>query len=169
MKVLLAIWLICAGIGASYSVISERKKQVKYLETMEQGYQKLAYYMCQWRMPVEEAIGQMIKENVGFSDFYKQIHEQIKNRSVNDFGVLWKEESKKLLSEVRLPEELKSIWTDCFLHMPLDSEAVKQQFHLKRELLFEKRKALEAKYKGEQRLVFSMGFFVSAFLCLILW
>ena len=55
MKVLLVIWLLSAGIGVSYSVISERKKRVEFLGTMEQDLKKLAYYMCEWRLPVEEA------------------------------------------------------------------------------------------------------------------
>jgi hypothetical protein len=31
------------------------------------------------------------------------------------------------------------------------------------------REVMEKKYKGEQKLVFAMGIFVSTFFCLILW
>ena len=48
MKVLLVIWLLSAGIGVSYSVISERKKRVEFLGTMEQDLKKLA---CRGRAP----------------------------------------------------------------------------------------------------------------------
>ena len=49
MKVLLVIWLFSAGIGVSYSVISERKNRIEFLSTMEQDLKELAYYMCEWR------------------------------------------------------------------------------------------------------------------------
>ncbi len=169
MKVLIVIWLLSAGIGVSYSVIIERKKQTEYLKTMESDLKKLAYYMCEWRMPVEEAIGKMLKEELKFSSFYKAIHKRLIERNVNDFGKLWQEESKILLADIMLGEDIKTLWQDCFFHMPMEPEAVKRQLILKSEMLFEKRKSLEEKYKGEQRVVLSMGFFASAFLCLILW
>ena len=71
MKVLLVIWLLSAGIGVSYSVISERKKRVEFLGTMEQDLKKLAYYMCEWRLPVEEAVGRMLKEGSRFIFFLR--------------------------------------------------------------------------------------------------
>lgn len=169
MKMMLVIWLLSAGVGVSYSVISERKKQVECLNAMYQDLKKLAYYMCDWRMPVEEAIKQMIKEGGLFGCFYEAIHKKIKGRHVDDFGALWREESKDLLRGIKLIEETKMIWRDCFFHMPMEPEAVKRQLYLKSEALVEKKRALEAKYRQEQRLVLSMGFFVSAFLCLILW
>ena len=169
MKVLLVIWLFSAGIGVSYSVISERKKRIEFLSTMEQDLKKLAYYMCEWRLPVEEAVGRMIKEGSRFVFFYEAIHKRIRERFIDDLGKLWCEESKSLLTGVNLSEEIKILWKDTFSHIPMEPEAVKRQLYLKSEMLSEKRKALEEKYKGEQRLVLSMGFFVSAFLCLILW
>ena len=169
MKVLLVIWLLSAGIGVSYSVISERKKRIEFLSTMEQDLKELAYYMCEWRLPVEEAVGRMIKEGSSFVFFYDAIHKRIRERVTDDFGKLWCEESKSLLTGVTLSEEIKILWKDTFSHIPMEPEAVKRQLYLKSEILSEKRKALEEKYKGEQRLVLSMGFFVSAFLCLILW
>ena len=169
MKVLLVIWLLSAGIGVSYSVISERKKRIECLGTMEQDLKKLAYYMCEWRLPVEEAVGRMIKEDSQFGVFYEAIHKRIRERYVDDFGELWCEESKGLLTGVSLSEEIKILWRDTFSQIPMEPEAVKRQLYLKSEMLSEKRRALEEKYKGEQRLVLSMGFFVSAFLCLILW
>ena len=169
MKGLLVIWLLSAGIGVSYSVISERKKRIEFLAAMEQDLKKLAYYMCEWRMPVEEVVRQMIKEDSRFHTFYEGIHKNISKKYVDDFEKLWCEESGKLLAGVKLAEETKALWSDCFLHMPMEPEAMKKQLFLKSEMLSEKRRALEEKYKGEQRLVLSMGFFVSAFLCLILW
>ena len=169
MKVLMVIWLLSAGIGVSYSVIMERKKQTEYLRTMESDLKKLAYYMCEWRMPVEEAIEKMLKEELNFGLFYKAVHKSIMERNVNDFGKLWQKESKILLSDIKLGESIKTLWQDCFFHMPMDPEAVKRQLLLKSELFLEKRKELEEKYKGEQRVVLSMGFFASSFLCLILW
>ena len=169
MKVLLVIWLLSAGIGVSYSVISERKKRVEFLGTMEQDLKKLAYYMCEWRLPVEEAVGRMLKEGSRFGVFYEVIHKRIREKYVDNFEKLWCEESKILLSGVTLSEEIKILWRETFSHLPMEPEAVKRQLYLKSEMLSEKRRALEEKYKGEQRLVLSMGFFVSAFLCLILW
>lgn len=169
MKGLLVIWLLSAGIGVSYSVITERKKQVEFLYNMEQDLKRLAYYMYQWRMPVEEVIGQIIKEKSRFHTFYEAIHKNISKRYIEDFGKLWREESENLFSGVKLADDIKALWSDCFLHMPMEPEAMKQQLFLKSEMLSEKRRALEEKYKGERRMVLSMGFFVSAFLCLILW
>ena len=169
MKVFLVIWLLSAGIGVSYSVISERKKRIEFLGTMERDLKKLAYYMCEWRLPVEEAVGRMIKEDSQFGVFYEAIHKKIRERFIDDFGKLWCEESKSLLTGVTLSEEIKILWRDTFSQIPMEPEAVKRQLYLKSEMLSEKRNALEEKYKGEQRLVLSMGFFVSAFLCLILW
>lgn len=169
MKGLLVIWMLSAGIGFSYSVITERKKQVEFLCNMEHDLKRLAYYMYQWRMPVEEVIGKMIKEESRFRIFYEAIHKKLMEKYVDDFGKLWCEEGNKLLAGVKLAEDIKTLWYDCFLHMPMEPEAMKQQLFLKSEMLSEKRRALEEKYKGEQRLVLSMGFFVSAFLCLILW
>ena len=169
MKVLLVIWLLSAGIGVSYSVILERKKRIEFLGIMEQDLKKLAYYMCEWRMPVEESLGRMKKESSRFSMFYEAIHKRIQERYIDDFGKLWCEESKRLLTGVTLSEEIKILWKDTFFHIPMEPEAVKRQLHLRSEMFSEKRRVLEEKYKGEQRLVLSMGFFVSAFLCLILW
>ena len=70
MKWLLVIWLLCAGLGFSYSVVLERKKQLTFLGAMEQSLKQVTYYMYQWRMPVEEVIKHMIKEKNQFAVFF---------------------------------------------------------------------------------------------------
>ena len=169
MKGLLIFWLLCAGSGVSYSVITERKHRIDFLREMEHDLKRLAYHMCEWRMPVEEAIDRMVREGGRFQFFYERIHKKLKEKRVVDFGELWCKESDHLFTEMKLPKEIFILWTECFFHIPMEPETVKKQLFLKSQVLSEKRSALEEKYKGEQRLVFSMGFFVSAFLCLILW
>ena len=169
MKWMLVIWLLSAGVGLSYSVIAERRRQLVLLKNMEHSLRQVTYYMHQWRMPVEEVIKKMIKESDMLQGFYTAMQVKISEKHVDDFGTLWQEESEKLLCAEKIPEEIKGLWGNCFVQMPMEPEAVKQRLILKCDELNRKREELEAKYKGEQRLVLTMGFFTSAFLCLILW
>jgi hypothetical protein len=168
VKVFFVFWLLCAGIGVSYSVILERKKQIEILHEMEGDLKKLAYYMCEWRMPIEEAIGKMIKEKGRFQNFYETIHKKISERFTEDFDKLWQEESEKFFTNVKT-RAARELWEEVFWQMPMESEGFNRYLNAKSTKILEIRKNLEEKYRGEQRLVFSMGFFVSAFLCLILW
>lgn len=169
MKWLLAIWLIGAGVGISYNVILERKKQMELLNTMEQSLRQITYYMYQWRMPVEEVLKQIVKEKNQLVSFFEVILIKVEKKEDGDLGNVWQEVSRNFLEESKLPEEIKVLWSDCFFHMPMEPEAVRKVLELKSETVLEKKKELEAKYKGEQRLVLAMGVFASSFLCLILW
>lgn len=168
MKILVVFWLLCAGIGVSYSVLSERKKQVELLYEMEEDLKKIAYYMCEWRMPVEQVVSKMIKENGKFLGFYESIHKKIDEKYTCGFEKLWQEESEKFLVDIK-KEDVMILWKEAFFQMPMESEGVRRHLNTKSTKISKIRKCLEEKYKGEQRLVVSMGFFVSAFLCLILW
>ncbi len=169
MKAIMAVWLLSAGIGLSYSVISERKHRVKLLHVMEKDLKQFCYYMCEWRMPMEEVLRQMIKEAGLLRYFYSNILEKIRKKQISDLGTIWYEESRNMWTEIGALAEASALWEECFFHMPADSEGMKRHLELKSEAIEAKRIEVEEKYKGEQRLVFSMGFFVGAFLCLILW
>ena len=169
MKWALVIWLLSAGVGLSYSVIAERRRQIVFLKAMEYSLKQLAYYMYQWRMPVEELIKQMIKEEQLLKHFYMAIQQKLLEKHVENFGTIWQTESVNMLKKERIPENTKVLWQDLFLHMPLEPEGVHKKLLLKCSELTAKREEIEEKYKSEQRLVFTMGFFTSAFLCLILW
>lgn len=169
MRGLLVIWLLCGGIGVSYSILSERRKRLELLEHMGEAIKKLAYYMCDWHMPVEEVLGQMGKEEGPFAAFYIRMQKIIQEKQTEAFGKLWQEESKKMPLLATATEEVRTLWTESFLQMPMEPEALRRKLMQCAENIEKAGRTLEEKYKGEQRLVVSLGFFVSAFLCLILW
>ena len=51
----------------------------------------------------------------------------------------------------------------------MEPEALNKRLTERAERIADYVLELQEKYKGEQKLVFTMGFFVSAFFCLILW
>lgn len=192
MKGFVAIWLLAAGVGVSYSVVAERRNMLRQLGEMEHSLKRLAYYMYQWRMPVKEAVVHAAKEEQGILyDFYLGIQERLAERQSEDFGIVWQEESRYLWEQQegskkksskreslnrsmydwnrKLPEEIGKIWSDSFVHIPMEPEALNKRLTERAEKLADYTRELQEKYKGEQRLVFTMGFFVSAFFCLILW
>lgn len=169
MKGMIVIWLLCGGIGVSYSILSERRKRLKLFGSMEEAIKKFSYYMCDWHMPVEEVLGQLGKEKSHFAGFYMLMQKKLQEKQTETFGRLWQEESGKIPLLALATEEVKMLWTECFLQMPPESEALRKKLMQQAECIEKARKTLEEKYKGEQRLVISLGFFVSAFLCLILW
>ena len=65
MKWLITVWLLAAGTGVSYSIVTERKNMLQRLKEMEHSMRRLAYYMYQWRMPVKEAVEHAAKEEQG--------------------------------------------------------------------------------------------------------
>lgn len=170
MKWFMVIWLLTAGIGFSFSVVTERKKELQFLKEMEHSLARLAYYMYQWRMPVEEAVAHTCEEEKGvLLDFYKSIIFYLKERQTEDLGQLWQEKSKELFQKIKLSEEIKKLWQECFFHIPTEPEALHKRLSLRIEEIEAHRISMQEKYKSEQRLVLTMGFFTSAFLCLILW
>ncbi len=170
MKWFMAIWLVTAGIGFSFSVVAERKKQVQLLKEMEHSLTRLAYYMYQWRMPVEEALKHTSEEEKDIlQEFYQGILLALQERQTENLGQLWQEESKRLLQNTKFSEEIKRLWQDCFIHIPMEPEELHRKLSLRVEEIEARRISMQEKYKSEQRLVLTMGFFTSAFLCLILW
>ena len=170
MRWAIVVWLLCAGAGASYSVVKERTRQVSLLKQMERSLQQLVYYMHQWRMPVEEAVRHTAKgENGILYDFYSEILENLSDRHAEDFGRLWQKKSKAFWQKEKIPKETVKLWCDIFLHIPMEPEALKHRLLLQIEEMNSHRMSLQEKYKGEQKLVMTLGFFVSTFICLILW
>lgn len=173
MKWLVAVWLLVAGVGVSYSVVAERRNTLHQLGEMEHSLKRLAYYMYQWRMPVKDAVAHVAKEEQEFlHGFYLGIQEKLVKRQTEDFGILWQEESCRMWKRMcpgKRREEIRKIWSDCFVHIPMEPEALNKRLTERAEKIADYTMELQEKYKGEQRLVFTMGFFVSAFFCLILW
>lgn len=170
MKWIIAIWLICAGSGVSFSVVSERKRRVDLLKEMENSLKKLTYYMYQWKMPVEEAFKHVAGEEKGrLKEFYRIMHEALTEKTAENLGDLWQENSSRYLEKEKLERTVWTKWQECFLHIPMEPEALNKRLLLRAEEINAYRVELEGKYKGEQKLVLTLGVFVGAFLCLILW
>ena len=168
-KWIVVVWLLIAGAGVSYSIVAERRKEIRHLKKMEHSLKRLAYYMYHWRMPIREAVEQTAKEEEGvLYSFYEGVKRGLEERKIQDFGTLWKEESS-LLWQQKLPDCIKKIWSNGFVHIPMEPEALHRRLTQKADEIAEYTEKLQEKYKGEQRMVFTMGFFVSAFLCLMLW
>ncbi len=170
MKWLVAVWLLCAGIGVSFSVVKERKARIKLLKEMEHSLKKLAYYMYQWKMPAEEAFRHVAKEGKGvLSGFFQAIHTSLEEKKAENLSDLWQEKSNLHIEWKNLQESAWLSWQDCFFHIPMEPEALNKSVILRAEEIAACRAGLEEKYKGEQKLVLTMGIFIGAFICLVLW
>ena len=170
MRWVIVIWLLCAGAGASFSIVKERSRQILLLKQMEQSLRQLVYYMHQWRMPVEEAVRHTAKgENGILLAFYTEVLKNLSDRHAEDFGKIWQEKSKLLGQQEKIPKEVMKLWCDSFLHIPMEPEALKHRLSLRIEEMNTYRITLQEKYKGEQKLVMALGLFASTFICLILW
>ena len=168
MKWFAVAWLLVAGMGMSYCIVSERNKKIHRLTAMEQSLKRLAYYMFQWHLPVKEAIAFTLKEEKEILQvFYTKLQEVLEQQSAEDFSDLWKEQGEKLFENV--PQEMRILWMESFENIPSESEALYSRLLERAQKIREYTQELHQKYKGEQKLVFAMGFFVSAFFCLILW
>ena len=153
----MVVWLLAAGTGVSYSVVAERRNRLSQLGEMEHSLKRLAYYMYQWRLPIKDAIAYAAKEEKDvLQKFYLGLHETLVQQQTEDFDMLWQEESGK-------------IWNESFVNIPMEPEALNKRLTERAERIADYVLELQEKYKGEQKLVFTMGFFVSAFFCLILW
>lgn len=180
MKWAVFIWLLAAGMGVSCSIVTERQKKIRFLKEVEYSLRKLTYYMYQWRMPIKEAIYHMAREEKGsFQSYYINLGEVLEARQAEDFGKLWKEQSKALWKEEMREylslgtegryEEVRVLWEDAFMNLPMEVEELNRRLLFRMEDMKAHRAELEKKYKGEQKLVFAMGIFVSTFFCLIFW
>lgn len=174
MKWVAVIWLFCGGIGVSYSMIKERNMCIRQLTHLEDQLEMIAYYVMQWRMPLQEALQLAAKEEDGFlTQFYTNVIQALQERQKQDFGQIWKEESEKIWQEQealrQVSKEIKYIWTETFVAMPLQPEAVCKRLIQRKDAIEAYRVKLQETYRKEQKLVFTMGFFVSAFFCLIFW
>ena len=168
MKWFVVAWLFTAGIGMSYSIAAERNKKIHQLVDMEQSLKRLAYYMFQWHLPVKEAIAFTAKEeNEILRVFYNELQESLEQRKSEDFSLLWRENGARWFENV--PEEIRILWMESFENIPLESETLYRRLSERAQKMKEFTQELQQKYKGEQKIVFTMGVFVSAFLCLILW
>lgn len=170
MKWIVMLWLITAGLGISCAVYEERKSRIKLLKEMEQSLGKIAYFMYEWRMPTEEAFLKIIKEPFSMlNSFFIEVLEGIQKRTVENLGELWNTASDKLFEGVILEKEIKELWSDCFLNIPMEPEALHKSIGSKRDELQTYLMSLQDKYKVEQKLVWTLGVCVSGFLCLIIW
>jgi len=161
---------MAAGAGVSYAVYEERNNRVRLLKEMEQSLGKLAYYMCEWRMPLEEAFIDILKEPYPMLiPFYKSVLEDVLKRNVENMGELWKRKSEVFLENTSLEKAIKELWAGCLCNIPIEPEALKMGFQYKREQLQAYLTDLQDKYKVEQKMVWTLGLCTSAFLCLIIW
>lgn len=170
MKAIIMLWLMTAGLGVSYAIYEERKNRLKLLQEMEQSLGKLVYFMYQWRMPAEEAFTKMLRESFTMlHPFFVKVLEGIKRRNVENLGNLWKLESDNFFDATTMDKEIKEIWSNCFLNIPLEPEALQKSVLLIREEIQIHLESLRNKYKMEHRLIWTLGVCTSAFLCLIIW
>ena len=170
MKWIIMLWLFTAGFGISYAVYEERNHRIRLLKEMEQSLGKLAYFMYEWRLPLEEALTQMLKEPFPlFGCFYKKILEEVVKRNVGNIGELWEKNSLNYFQNISLQKTIKELWAGCFINIPMEPEELKKGLEHKREQLKAYLTDLQDKYKLEQKLVWTLGLCTSAFLCLIIW
>lgn len=170
MKWIIMLWLLTAGFGVSYAVYEERTNRIKLLKEMEQSLGKLSYFMHEWRMPLEEALTQLLKESFPmFRSFYESVLEEVLQRKVENIGELWKRKSQDYFESTTLQKEIKEMWTDCFINIPMEPEALNNGLLYKREQLKAYLADLQDKYRMEQKLVWTFGLCMSVFLCLIIW
>ncbi len=170
MKWFIAVWLLGTGMGVSFSVVKERNARVVLLKEKEHSLKKLAYYMYQWKMSAEEAFRHVAQEEKGsLQAFYQAMQEALEQRRAENIDTLWQEMSSLYLKEEWFTSKSRQIWQTCFQSLPMEPEAVNRKLLLLAEEMAFCRRELEAKYKGEQKLVLTLGVFVGAFLCLVLW
>lgn len=170
MKWLIAIWLLCAGAGVSFSIIKERTCRITLLKEMEQSLKKLAYYMYQWKMPAEEAFRHVaVEEQGGLFCFYQAMYTSLTEKKAENLSALWQEKSSLYIDRRDLQEKVWLYWQECFSHIPMEPEALNKRLFLRAEEIAACRAGLEEKYKGEQKLVLTLGLFTGAFICLVLW
>lgn len=170
MRFIAMLWLVTAGAGCSYAILQERQEKLNLLKEMEYSLEKLAYFMYQWKMPVEEAFHHVAEEEYGMLRvFYQKLTEELDRRKAGNLGVLWKEKSNLIWQNWKLSKNLETLWNSLFLHMPMEPERLYTTLRQKTEEIAEVRRELQEKYKGEQKLVWTLGVSASVFLCLILW
>ncbi len=163
MKWMIALWMIFSGLGLSYSILKERGTNITQLKEMEHSLKQLAYYIHQWKMPLEEAFLHVAGEpSNGLAAFFLQMQEVAKEKTVHNLGEVWREKCGLLGLNNKL-------WTECFFKLPMESEALYRRLTERAAEIRAHREALEHKYKEEQRLIMTMGIFTGCFLCLILW
>ena len=170
MKWFVAVWLLCAGLGVSFSVVKERRARITLLKEMEHSLKKLAYYMYQWKMPAEEAFRHVARdEKGGLSHFFQAMHTSLEEKKAENLSVLWQEKSSLHIDKKNLLESAWVSWQECFFHIPMEPEALNRSLILRAEEIAACRAGLEEKYMGEQKLVLTLGIFTGAFICLVLW
>ena len=169
MKGIIILWLLVAGTGVSYGIYEERNHRIKYLKEMEQSLAKLTYFMCEWRMPFEEALQQVLRERLPMMrSFYEVVLEDVLKRTSATIGDLWYENGMKYLKDIAIQTDIKELWSGCFENIPLEPEALKVGLEHKRNELKAYLQTLQVKYKTEQKLVWTLGVCSSAFLCLMI-
>ncbi len=170
MKWFIMVWLFTAAIGSSYSIMRERNMRLTLLKEMAGSLHKLTYYMYRFKMPAEEAFRHVAEEQAGcLKEFFWEMQHMLQNKSADGIADLWQSKSQILEQQVKLPEGVRQIWENCFVHIPGEPEALNRSLTAKAEELENYRKELQQKYMGEQKLVLTLGAFASAFFCLILW
>lgn len=176
MKWFLVLWLLTAGAGVSVHIIKERRERLLFLSRMQQSLCQLAYYMYQWRMPVEEVVGKLCREEQSYElkEFYGEIQKRVLERKKESLGQIWQMESRKLFERNGLlrqagMKQAEMLWCDSFLYIPMEPEALRENLLYRAEQLGRMQGRMEEKYKGEQKLVMALGIFSGAFLCLMLW
>ena len=170
MKFIIMLWLLMGGCGISYAVYEERKKRLQLLKEMIQSLEKMAYFMCVWRMPLEEALAQM--QNVPLPilhSFYQDILEEVLARREENVGTLWQRKSESFFSFASLSLPIKELWSASFINLGMEPEVIKSNFDYKIAELRVYFTEFEEKYKTEGRLVWTLGVCASLFLCLIIW
>ena len=135
MKYFIAVWLLTAGMGVSYSIVAERNKKLHQLVAMEQSLKRLAYYMYQWNLPVKEAIAFTVKEEKEvLRAFYAKLQEVLEQHKMEDFSVLWKEMGERWFANV--PEEMQILWKESFDNIPMESEMLYRRLSEQAQKMF---------------------------------
>ncbi len=170
MKLVIMLWLVTAGAGVSYAIYMERQNRLKLLNEMQQGLEKLVYFMYQWRMPAEEAFAKMVKEPFPMlHPFFTEMLEEIIKREVENLGDLWFSKSEIFFERTSIQKEIQEVWCNCFLNIPMEPGDLQRTILMKKEVIETYLKTLQDKYRVEQKLVWTLGLCTSAFLCLIIW
>ncbi len=159
--------MVC-GLGLSHSIVVERKKIVSILGEWIGLLEQMNYYIGEFKMPLEEVCIQLKKQSrTVYAEFYEAIIEELQRKEELKFSRIWEKCSKDLIHRELMPKELLSLWDHVFDIYALDKEKQREEIASKIQGLIKLQKGLEEKYKQEHKLVLSLGFFASAFFCLI--
>ena len=171
LKIIGSVFIIAATTGFGYFKGLDYQKQIEELERLKRVIWQLRGEMKYTRIPLNELCKRIArKAEFPYDIWLGGIVAQMNGQETRSLGALWKQETEKLIKDIRLPEEMgKELSVLGYQLGHIDIEMQEQAFAWYEKKLEEKRTRLSEQVEEKRKLCNCLGVMSGMLVVILIW